>query len=63
MRPDCCYYECPEQGEIDIGKNGGDSHWICFRHYDSWSETRARLLNATVCVKRMCSDGTLREER
>jgi hypothetical protein len=29
---DCCYYHCPEEGTIHIGANGGDAHWICWRH-------------------------------
>jgi hypothetical protein len=41
---DCCYYQCPEPGTIHIGANGGDSHWICLRHLERWSETRARFL-------------------
>ena len=41
---DCCYYKCPEPGTIHIGKNGGDSHWICFRHLGAWREARARFL-------------------
>jgi len=40
----CCYYECWEPGSIHIGANGGDSHWICLRHYDKWNQDRARLL-------------------
>jgi len=41
----CCYYQCREPGAIHIGLTGDpDSHWICFRHYDWWNETRARLL-------------------
>lgn len=42
---DCCYIDCPEPGAIHIGKNGGDSHWICFRHFDLWNQTRARLIS------------------
>jgi len=41
---DCCYYQCPEEGTIHIGANGGDSHWICFRHLGRWNQTRARFL-------------------
>jgi hypothetical protein len=40
----CCYYECPEPGAIHIGVNGGDSHWICFRHLQRWNQTRTRFL-------------------
>lgn len=40
----CCYYNCPEPGTIHIGPNGGDSHWICFRHLDRWNQNRARFL-------------------
>ena len=40
----CCYYDCPEPGAVHIGPNGGDSHWICFRHLDRWNENRARFL-------------------
>ncbi len=40
----CCFWHCLEEGVIHIGFNGGDSHWICWRHYIWWSETRARLL-------------------
>ena len=40
----CCYSECPEPGTIHIGPNGGDSHWICFRHLDRWNQNRARFL-------------------
>jgi len=40
----CCYYNCPEPGTIHIGKNGGDSHWICFRHLDRWNQNRARFV-------------------
>jgi hypothetical protein len=40
----CCYRECPEPGTIHIGINGGDSHWICFRHLDRWNQNRARFL-------------------
>ena len=41
---DCCYYNCPEPGTIHIDVNGGDSHWICFRHLDRWNADRARFL-------------------
>jgi hypothetical protein len=40
----CCYYDCPEPGAIHIGRNGGDSHWICFFHFGKWHAARARLL-------------------
>jgi hypothetical protein len=42
----CCYINCAEPGTIHIGENGGDSHWICFRHLDCWNQTRARLIAA-----------------
>lgn len=37
---------------LHIGLNGGDSHWICFRHPDRWNETRARLLADGGCEMR-----------
>ena len=40
----CCYYQCPEEGTIHIGVNGGDSHWICFRHLEKWNADRDRFL-------------------
>jgi hypothetical protein len=41
----CCYIDCPEPGTIHIGPNGNsDTHWICFRHYRAWHDTRARFL-------------------
>ena len=40
----CCYYRCPEPGTIHIGANGGDSHWICFRHLEKWNADRDRFL-------------------
>ena len=40
----CCYYNCPEAGTIHIGVNGGDSHWICWRHLNRWNQARARFL-------------------
>jgi len=40
----CCYYQCPEEGVIHIGENGGDSHWICFFHYKKWTADRGRFL-------------------
>lgn len=40
----CCYYNCLVPGTIHIGPNGGDSHWICFRHLDRWNQNRARFL-------------------
>jgi hypothetical protein len=40
----CCYYQCPEPGTIHVGKNGGDSHWICFYHFNLWHETRSRFI-------------------
>jgi hypothetical protein len=46
MTHDCCYINCPEPGTIHIGANGGDSHWICFRHLDRWNQTRVRLVAA-----------------
>jgi hypothetical protein len=39
----CCYYQCPEEGTIHIGANGGDSHWICFHHLNRWNTDRARF--------------------
>ena len=39
----CCYYNCPEPGAIHIGVNGGDSHWICWVHYDKWNADRDRF--------------------
>jgi hypothetical protein len=42
----CCYHNCPEEGTIHIGVNGGDSHWICWRHLSRWNQTRARFLAA-----------------
>jgi hypothetical protein len=44
MRHDCCYHNCPRGGVVHIGANGGDSHWICSRHFDRWNQTRARFL-------------------
>ena len=41
---DCCYIDCPEEGTIHIGANGGDSHWICWVHYYKWNADRARFL-------------------
>jgi hypothetical protein len=41
---ECCYIECPEEGTIHIGANGGDSHWICFRHPEKWNADRDRFL-------------------
>lgn len=41
---DCCYYRCPEEGLVHIGKNGGKSHWICGLHLDHWNANRARFL-------------------
>ena len=29
---------------MHIGVNGGDSHWICFRHLQRWNQTRTRFL-------------------
>jgi len=40
----CCYDQCPEEGTVHIGPNGGDSDWICFRHLERWNQTRARFL-------------------
>lgn len=40
----CCYHQCPEPGTVYIGPNGGDSHWICFRHLNRWNQKRARFL-------------------
>jgi hypothetical protein len=40
----CCYYNCPEPGTINLGPNGGDSHWICFHHLERWNQNRARFL-------------------
>lgn len=41
---DCCYTDCPEEGFLHIGVNGGDSHWICWVHYSKWNQMRARFL-------------------
>jgi len=40
----CCYANCAEPGTIHIAPNGGDTHWICFRHVERWNQTRARFL-------------------
>jgi hypothetical protein len=40
----CSYHNCSEPCAIHIGENGGDSHWICFRHLERWNQTRARFL-------------------
>ena len=40
----CCYADCPDEGVFHIGPNGGDSHWICFRHLNQWNQTRVRFL-------------------
>ena len=40
----CCYHECPREGIVHIGKNGGKSHWICCLHLDHWNANRARFL-------------------
>jgi hypothetical protein len=40
----CCYHQCPEPGTIYIGPNGGDSHWICFRHLERWNQNRVRFI-------------------
>jgi len=40
----CCYADCPEEGTVHCGPNGGDSHWICFRHLERWNRNRARFL-------------------
>ncbi len=41
----CCYDRCPRPGAINIGVNGSpDTHWICWRHLDLWTKTRARFL-------------------
>jgi hypothetical protein len=40
----CCYFHCTEEGTIHIGVNGGDSHWICFRHLERWNQNRDRFL-------------------
>jgi len=40
----CCYANCPEEGTVHIGPNGGDSHWICWRHLSRWNRNRARFL-------------------
>lgn len=42
---DCCYYQCPQEGVVHVGINGGDSHWICWRHLNRWNQTRARLIS------------------
>jgi hypothetical protein len=41
---DCCYFQCPEEGTIHIGVDGGDSRWICFYHLNKWNADRARFL-------------------
>lgn len=41
---DCCYYQCPEEGVVHVGINGGDSHWICWRHLNRWNQARTRFL-------------------
>jgi len=33
----------PSAATIHVGV-GGDSHWICFRHYYKWNADRARFL-------------------
>ncbi|MGD0909898.1 MAG: hypothetical protein ABSA96_20125 [Candidatus Acidiferrales bacterium] len=43
---DCCYFQYPEEGTIHIGANGGDSHWICFRHLEKWNADSARFITA-----------------
>jgi hypothetical protein len=40
---DCCYDNCPEPGTIQIGVNGDDSHWICFRHLEKWNADHDRF--------------------
>ena len=40
----CCYDRCPRPGAVHIGVNGGDSHWICFFHFNLWHETRSRFI-------------------
>jgi len=40
----CCYNNCPEEGVVHVGINGGDSHWICCLHLDHWNADRARFL-------------------
>lgn len=44
MRRDCCYFKCDQPGVIHGGKNGGNSHWICFHHLNKWHADRARFL-------------------
>ncbi len=44
MRHDCCYCQCPEEGTVRTVPNGGESHWICFRHLERWNRNRARFL-------------------
>jgi hypothetical protein len=46
MRHECCYHNCPRGSVVHIGANGGNSHWICFRHLEKWKQTRARFLAA-----------------
>ena len=41
---ECCCNNCPEAGTIHIGVNGGDSHWIWFRHLEKWNADRDRFL-------------------
>jgi hypothetical protein len=52
----CCYYECPEEGTIHIGANGGDSHWICWVHYYRWNADRARFLADGGCEMEKLGD-------
>lgn len=40
----CCYHDCPHEGIVHIGSNGGDSDWICCLHLDHWNANRARFL-------------------
>jgi hypothetical protein len=42
----CCYADCRNRGSIHIGRNGGDSHWICWIHLAKWNARRARFLAA-----------------
>ncbi len=44
MRHECCYHNCLRGGVVHIGTNGGDSHWICFRHIEKWNTDRDRFL-------------------
>ena len=40
MKQECCYYQCHEEGNVNIGPNRGDSHWMVFGHRDNWNKPR-----------------------